>query len=212
MSLPGGRRYSHLHYVWVCMRALPGTHTCACTTPGFTQFRWSCRPQGTGQDGRFMFSVGQTWFSRLAPSSLGLLHGHTCYSNKLPRAPLESLMDSRGGGASLLHACGPEETSRPFQMTHIHRGRKRKLFDHPSWLGAFIRPQQFNDPLTDARGMLPKLKCFPCCCKRPRLGELPLAAKRGRVCGFPSPPDTERAFSVQGECGTGKNKQTDDLF
>lgn len=47
-----------------------------------------------------MFSVVQTRFSRLAPHSLELLHGHTCYSNKLNKASLQSLMDSMGGVSS----------------------------------------------------------------------------------------------------------------
>lgn len=53
----------------------------------FTQFWCLCSPWSREQDRRFMFSVVQTWFSRLAPPSLGPLHGHTCYSNELHRAP-----------------------------------------------------------------------------------------------------------------------------
>lgn len=145
---------THFLHTHTHLRRGSVTHRRACTTVGSTQFWWSRGPRGTEQDRRFMFSVGQTWFSRLAPSSLGLLHGHTCYSNKLQRAPLESLMDSKGGGVSFLHARSPEETSRRSKRpisTEAGRG-SGKLFDHPSWLGAFIRPQQFNDPFTDAGG------------------------------------------------------------
>lgn len=92
MRLPGGYCYSHLHSVCVCMHARPHilyTHMCSRSVDShrLTQFWCSCSPQGTEQDRRFMFSVVKTRFSRLAPCSLGLQHGHTCYSNKLKRAP-----------------------------------------------------------------------------------------------------------------------------
>lgn len=136
------------------MRALP-THTCTCTNVKIHAVLVAARSPGHGAGQEIYVLCRADMVSRLAPSSLGLLHGHTCYSNKLPRAPLESLMDSRGGGVSFLHACGPEETSRRSKRPiSIEAGRGlEKLFDHPSWLGAFIRPQQFNDPFTDSRGM-----------------------------------------------------------
>ena len=148
MRLPGGCCYSHLHYVCVCVHTHPThthTHKRSVDSRGLARFWCSCSPRGAEQDRRFMFSVVQTRFSRVAPRSLGLLHGHTCYSNKLYRAPLESLMDFKGWSDS-----PPlQETRRRRHnawsiagTTYLHRGRKRttKSFSHPSWLATFIRP------------------------------------------------------------------------
>lgn len=89
------------------MHPHPPRHAHAHTFCGLIQFWCSCSPQGAEQDRRFMFSVVQTRFSRLAPHSLELLHGHTCYSNKLNKASLQSLMDSMGGVSSP-HCKNPE--------------------------------------------------------------------------------------------------------
>ena len=108
---------------------------------------------------RFMFPVAQTRFSRLAPRSLGLLHGHTCYSNKLHGAPpLKSDGFKGGGGGWSEFPSPPKPRSRRHRScgiaatTYLHRGRKRtmRLFSHPSWLAAFSRPR-CNDPLTDMK-------------------------------------------------------------
>lgn len=96
-----------------------------------------------------MFSVVQTRFSRLAPHSLELLHGHTCYSNKLNKASLQSLMDSMGGVSSP-HCKNPEgdvtiHEAAQQQLISIEAGgggegrRTTVLFSHPSWLYTFIR-------------------------------------------------------------------------
>lgn len=114
---------------------------------------------------RFMFTGVHTLFYQLAPRSLGLLHGYTCSSNKLDGISLQSLMDLRGGVSS------PSARTRRRRhnawsiagATYLHWDRKRtmKLFSHPSWLAAFIRPL-LNDPFRDM--MCFKIKMFALLC------------------------------------------------
>jgi len=119
MRGPGA--YSHLHYACNHTHPLctyPHIHTHVQWAHSDTQFWCSYSPQGAEQDRRFMFSVVHTLFSRLAPCSLGLLHGHTCYSNKPNGASLRALMDSRQW-REFPQCKNPKETS---QRMKPHRG------------------------------------------------------------------------------------------
>lgn len=130
MRLPGGYCYSHLHYMCVCVSAVACAHT---HTRVFLWIRadsqtfWcSCSPQGAARDRRFMFSVVQTRLSWPAPGSLGLLHGHTCYSNKLHGAKSDGSVGA-GGASSPQEPRGDLTTHAPTrrQLISAEAGRGR---------------------------------------------------------------------------------------
>lgn len=150
MRLPGGYCCSHLHAVCADVHVRSHMHARPCRSTQTNTILVFMQSLGHGA-GQEIYVLCRPDTVPPARCSLRLLHGHTCYSNKLYGAPLQSLMDSRGGVSSL---CARTQRRRHnawsiAKTSYLHRSRERTtgLFRHISWLAAFSRPG-FNDPFT----------------------------------------------------------------